>query len=252
MSRSPDLLARLDAIAASVAAHGDAQALIGLGSVGQDTARLDAWSDLDFFLIVDPGAKARYLDDLGWLAAAHPLAWSFRNTGDGHKALMADGVFCEFAVFEPAELADIPFAPGRLVWARAGVDPAIALPRRPLPRPTTDETWVVGEALSCLLVGLQRWHRGERLSALRLVQGHALDRLIELDALRSRPPAGDPFNGERRLEARQPALAAELPALAPGYDATPAAARAMLAALRRRGAVLNDAVVARIKALASG
>ena len=84
MSRSPDLLARLDAIAASVAAHGDAQALIGLGSVGQDTARLDAWSDLDFFLIVDPGAKARYLDDLGWLAAAHPLAWSFRNTGDGH------------------------------------------------------------------------------------------------------------------------------------------------------------------------
>ncbi|MCP5287085.1 MAG: hypothetical protein H6933_19530 [Burkholderiaceae bacterium] len=244
------LLARLDAIAASVAARGDAQALIGLGSVGQDTGRLDEWSDLDFFVIVDPGAKGRYLDDLGWLAAAHPLAWSFRNTGDGHKALMADGVFCEFAVFEPAELAAIPFAPGRLVWARPGVDPAIAVPRRALPRPTTDETWIVGEALSCLLVGLQRWHRGERLSALSFVQGHALDRLIELDALRHRSPVGDPFNGDRRLESRQPALAAELHTLAPGYDATPAAARAMLAALRRRGAVLDAAVVARIEALA--
>lgn len=242
-------LERLDAIAAALAARGDAQALIALGSVGAETARLDAWSDLDFFVVVDPGAKAAYVDRLDWLAAARPLAWSFRNTADGHKALMDDGIFCEFAVFEPQELAVIPFAPGRLAWAREGVDPAIALPRRALPRPTTDETWIVGEALSCLFVGLQRWHRGERLSAARFVQGHALDRLIELDALRARPPAGDPFNGERRLEARQPALAAELPALVPGYAATPAAARAMLAALRARGALLAPAMVARIEAL---
>lgn len=252
MTAPHTLLARLDAVGAVLASRGDALALIGLGSVGLDTARLDAWSDLDFFVVVAPGAKATYIDRLDWLAAAHPLAWSFRNTADGHKALMADGVFCEFAVFEPAELDVIPFAPGRLVWARDGVDPAIAAPRRPLPRPNTDETWIVGEALACLFVGLQRWHRGERLSAARFVQGHALDRLIELDALRSRPVGGDPFNGERRLEARQPALAAELPALVPGYAQTPQAARAMLAALRRRGAVLNEAIVARIEALAAG
>lgn len=248
---SPDLLlARLDAIAAALAATGQAQALIGLGSVGRETDRLDAWSDLDFFAVVDPGAKARYIDRLDWLAAAHPLAWHFRNTADGHKALMADGVFCEFAVFEPQELAAIPFAPGRLVWARPGTDPALAAPRRELPRRSTDETWIVGEALSCLLVGLQRWHRGERLSAARFVQGHALDRLIELDALRSHPVAGDPFAGERRLEARQPALAAELPDLVPGYAHTPAAARALLAALERRGALLDPAVTRLIRHLA--
>lgn len=248
---SPDLLlARLDAIGASLAATGSAQALIGLGSVGLETDRLDAWSDLDFFAIVDPGAKARFIDQLDWLAAAHPLAWHFRNTADGHKALMADGVFCEFAVFEPQELEGIPFAPGRLVWARPGTDPALAQPRRALPRRTTDETWIVGEALSCLFVGLQRWHRGEKLSAARFVQGHALDRLIELDALRAHPAGGDPFNGERRLEARQPALVAELPALVPGYADTPAAARAMLAALERRGALLDPAITARIRQLA--
>jgi hypothetical protein len=101
-----------------------------------------------------------------------------------------------------------------------------------------------------VLVGLQRWHRGERLSAARFVQGHALDRLIELDALRSHPVAGDPFNPERRLEARHPALADELPALVPGYAQTPQAALALLTALRRRGAQLNAAVVARIEALA--
>lgn len=82
------------------------------------------------------------------------------------------------------------------------------------------------------------------------MQGHALDRLTEREALRGPAAGGDPFDGERRLEARQPALAAELPALAPGYEATPAAALTMLAALQRRGAVLNEATTARIRTLA--
>jgi hypothetical protein len=246
------LLARLDAIGQSLAGRPDALALIGLGSVGlaSQHARLDAFSDLDFFAIVQPASKAMYIERLDWLAAVHPIAWHFRNTADGHKALMADGVFCEFAVFEPGELAAIPFAPGRLVWQRDGVDATIATPRQPLPRRNTDVTWIVGEALSCLLVGLGRFRRGEKLSALRFVQGHALDRLIELDALRSRAAVDDVFGGDRRLEARQPALAQELPALTPGYERTPQAALALLDALARRGAPLDAAVVARIRALA--
>ncbi len=244
------LLERLDAIGRALRDSGHALALIGLGSVGNDTARLDAWSDLDFFAIVEPGWVRRYLENLDWLAAAHPVAWSYRNTRDGHKALMADGVFCEFAVFEPQALADIPFAPGRVVWKRDDVDPSIAQPRRPLPGAApSDETYLVGEILGCLLVGLQRWRRGEKLSAARMVQGRAVDRLIELDALRRAPASGDPFNCERRLETRQPELGAELPLLVPGYSATPAAAEAMLEALSRRGALLNGAVVARIRAL---
>ncbi len=250
MTAAERLLARLDAVAASVAADGHVLALLGLGSVGLETGRIDEWSDLDFFVIVEPGHKARYLDRLDWLERAHPLAWHFRNTGDGHKALMADGLFCEFAVFEPAELAQIPFAPGRVVWRRADADPALATPRKPLPRPTTDETWIVGEAIANLLVGLGRWHRGEKLSAMRFVQGHALDRLVELDALRRRAAGGgDPFDGTRRLEMRQAALAAELPRLAPGYEHTPAAAAALLDAFAARGAQLNAAALARIRTL---
>lgn len=246
------LLARLDAIAYVLSQDPQALALLALGSVGRETERIDAWSDLDFFVVVAQGHKARYIDRLDWLSAAYPLAWHFRNTADGHKALMADGVFCEFAVFEPAELAGIPYAPGRLVWCRDGVDVSIATPRRAMPPPrTTDETWIVGEALSCVFVGLQRWHRGEKLSAARFVQGHALDRLIELDALRAHPTGGDPFNAERRLEFRQPALADELPQLVPGYERTPEAAIAVLQALRRRGALLNEAITSRIEALAA-
>jgi hypothetical protein len=250
---NPALLSRLDAIGTSLAARGHVLALIGLGSAGLEAERLDAWSDLDFFVIVEPGHKTACIERLDWLADAWPLAWHFRNTADGHKALMTDGVMCEFAVFEPHELDAIPFAPGRVVWKRAEVDAAIALPRKPLPSAQLpDETWLVGEVLSCLYAGLQRWHRGEKLSAARLVQTHALDRLIELDALRHRPAPGDPFNRERRLEVRQPTLADELPALVPGYEATPAAALAMLDALGRRGAIIDAAMSAAIRRLAGG
>jgi hypothetical protein len=252
MNASEQLLSRLQSVGHALRDSGHALALIGLGSVGLERERLDAWSDLDFFAVVEPGHKTRYVERLDWLAAAHPLVWHFRNTADGHKALMADGVFCEFAVFEPTELESIPFAPGLVVWKADGVDELIGSPRRPLPPAAPPkETWIVGEALSCLFVGLQRWHRGERLSAARFVQGHAVDRLIELDALRNGPqPGTDPFNRERRLEARSPQLAAELPALLPGYAHTPPAARALLAALDRRGAVLAPALVQRIEALA--
>ncbi|MGB5104659.1 MAG: hypothetical protein WBO04_15265 [Steroidobacteraceae bacterium] len=249
------LLARLDDIAAALRMSGHAQALIALGSVGLERQRLDRYSDLDFFVIVDPGSKAHYIDSLDWLAAAHPLAWHFRNTVDGHKALSRDGIFGEFAVFEPQELAAIPFAPGRIVWRRPDVDESIAIPRRPVPEARLpEEAWIVGEALGCLYVGLQRWHRGERLSAARMVQGHALDRLIELDALRlantPSPVSVDPFSRERRLEQRQPDLARELPELVPGYSHTPQAALAILAAMERRGASVNASMRERIRALA--
>lgn len=249
------LLARLDDIGAALHRSGHALALIGLGSVGLERNRLDRYSDLDFFVIVEPGHKARYIDGLDWLEAAHPVAWHFQNTVDGHKALFRDGVYCEFAVFEPQELDAIPFAPGRVVWRRPDVEESIAIPRRPAPDARLpDEAWIVGEALSCLYVGLQRWHRGERLSAARMVQGHALDRLIELDALRmanaTSPTSVDPFNRERRLEQRRPDFATELPELVPGYAFTPRAALAILAALERRGAALDPSMKGRICDLA--
>jgi hypothetical protein len=253
MAEVQTLIDRLAAIGHALRGSGHAQALIGLGSVGVEIDRLDAWSDLDFFVITQPGHKNRYLHNLDWLAAAHPLAWSFQNTADGHKALMADGVFCEFAVFEPDELANIPFAPGRVVWKAHGVADGIATPRKAVPAQTPPtEDWIVGEALSCLFIGLQRWHRGERLSAARFVQSHALDRLLELDALRhpAQQHGADPFNRDRRLEARSPQLQAELAQLVPGYLHTPQAALAMLAALGSRGATLNPRITELIVDLA--
>ena len=242
---------RLQSIGAALAARDDALALLALGSVGCETERMDEWSDLDFFVVVRDGAKAHYIDDLSWLAAAHPLVWHFQNTPDGHKALMADGLFCEFAVFEVRELTDIPYAPGRFVWRREEVPDSLATPRRPLPGPA-DERWLVGEALSNLLVGLQRHARGERLAAMRMVQVSALDRVLELLERGGGPPSAqrDPFNVDRRVELRLPAAAANLAGWAPGYEGTCAAALALLAAIEARASV-PEAVSLRIRALAA-
>jgi hypothetical protein len=244
------LLERLDAIGSALAARADALGLLGLGSVGVETERLDAQSDLDFFVIVRPGAKARYIGSLDWLAAARPLMWHFQNTVDGHKALMDDGVFCEFAVFEPQELDRIPFAPGRWVWRRDELDPGLAKPRVPLPAADLpDEDWLVGEALANLIVGLQRLARGETLAATRLIQVHAVDRLLQLAERGDAAARRDPFALERRIEQRHREMQRLLAHAIPGYGANPAAARAILAWLQMRFDVPTP-VAAHIEALA--
>jgi len=216
--------------------------------------RLDEHSDLDFFVVVEPGRKARFLDDLDWLRAIAPVAYSYRNTVDGHKLLYADGVFCEFAVFTPDELRRVPFAPGRIVWRRPGVGDEIAVPATPTSAvaPASSE-WLLGEALTNLYVGLSRFRRGERLAAARLIQVHAVDRVLELAARREpeRAARRDPFAPERRLEQRLPQVARELPAFLPGYERSPAAARAMLDYLEREFEI-DAAMAAAIRRLCDG
>jgi hypothetical protein len=244
------LLERLDAIGRALADRGDALGLLGLGSVGRETDRLDAHSDLDFFVIVRPGAKGRYIGSLDWLAAARPLMWHFQNTVDGHKALMDDGVFCEFAVFEPQELEHIPFAAGRWVWRRDELDPGLAEPRAPLPSAELPgDEWLVGEALSNLVVGLQRLARGETLAAMRLIQVYAVDRLLQLAERRSAAARRDPFALERRVEQRQASLRGPLAAWAQGYSASPASALAILDWLQAHCSV-PPTVAAHIRGLA--
>lgn len=231
------LLDRLDAIGQALASTPSALGLLGLGSVGVEWARLDAYSDLDFYVVVREGHKANYLQDLSWLATACPLAYTFQNTPDGFKFLYGDGLYGEFAVFEPAELASVSYAVGRWVWCAPDWNPDawLSAPRQPQPVTQTVDA-LVNEALTNLLVGLGRYRRGEKLSALRFVQGYAVDRIIELAAFleAAQPGFEDPFNRERRFEVRFPQTAAVLAACLPGYDATPAAARAILQFLSAR------------------
>jgi lincosamide nucleotidyltransferase len=233
------LLTRLDAIAASLRHQPDALALLALGSVGLETSRLDEHSDLDFFVIVAPGAKPKYLGSLSWLEQAHPVTFSFPNTPDGRKALFEDGIFAEYAVFEQRELQQIPYSSGRVVWQRGDATDIPAVSGTPLPPQTHSQEWQTNEALTNLLVGLRREARGERLSATRFIQTYAVDRVLALVALQRRAEPGDPdlFMPERRFERRFPSVADLLPGMMQGYEHNRASALYILAWLEEHATV---------------
>jgi lincosamide nucleotidyltransferase B/F len=245
------LLIRLDQIAQSLSRCEHALAIIGLGSAGLELERLDNHSDLDFFVIVEPGYKSQFIHELDWITSVAPTAYYFQNTADGYKLLYADGVFCEFAVFTLEELAEIPFAPGRMVWKRLEVEDQIAIPRRfSAPRLMQGVNWQVGEALTNLYIGLERWQRGEKLSAARFIQGYALDRVLELVEMVEPPRPGleDPFTRERRFEQRFPGVTRRLPEFVQGYDRSPESALAILKFLERHFPV-NPAIAQAVRAL---
>jgi lincosamide nucleotidyltransferase len=243
------LLDRLNAIGAALKDSGTALALLGLGSVGVETDRLDEYSDLDFFVIIKPGCKPHYLQSLDWLAAVHPLAYHFLNTDDGYKALFTDGIFCEFAIFEPQELARIPFANGRFIWKDDTFDESLCVP---LPKERREPTreWLLGEALTNLYVGMGRVHRGEVLSGTRFIQSYAVDRVLELTAYieTARGATEDPFARERRYERRYPQTAQYLPTFLQGYSRNAESALALLQFLEQHFEV-NPAISAAIRAL---
>ena len=223
-------LQRLDALARVVSEDPAALAVLGLGSAGVETERFDDHSDIDFFLVVaDGAAKARYLADLGWLDGfGGTVAYAFRNTGEGAKVLFEDGLFLEWAVFTPEELAAIPAVGARLVWGRGGFElPASAAP--PVPSDDTID-FHLGEALTNLFVGLHREQRGERLAATRFIQVYAVDHvlaLLRLDEETSRR-FPDPFEATRRVEDAESPRTPDWARLIPGYEHNVAAAAATL------------------------
>ncbi len=245
------LLKRLEDIGHSLAQSGHGLALIGLGSVGLELDRLDPYSDLDFFAIVEPGYKHAYLADLTWLSSLCPIAYCFANTNDGCKLLFADGIFCEFAVFEPEELQTIPFAPGRIVWKQPHISEHLGLPVfAPAAPPEHSREWLLGEALTNLYVGLSREQRGEQLSAMRFIQGYAVDRILELAEVMetAQIPSKDEFTLERRFEQRYPGIARALPACLQGYQRNRESALSILAFLEQHFQV-NEAMAAAIRQL---
>ncbi|MGE5377698.1 MAG: hypothetical protein ACM3XO_21770 [Bacteroidota bacterium] len=236
----PPLLTRLDEIGHSLEQSGHALALIGLGSVGLELDRLDAYSDLDFFAIVERGYKTTYINSLDWLSNVQPIAYSFQNTKDGYKLLFADGIFCEFAVFELDELVHIPFAAGRIVWKQLDMPDTLGQPASAPPAPSKPgRDWLLGEALTNLYVGLQRDRRGEKLSAMRFIQNNAVDRLLELTEFieTENESHRDPFAGERRFEQRFPGLAPAIATWMQGYERNRESALEILSFLEKHFAV---------------
>jgi hypothetical protein len=222
---------KLTEIGQSLANSPAALALLGLGSAGVERNRLDSYSDIDFFVIVQPGWKQHYLQKTEWLETKSGIDWIFQNTPDGFKIYWHDDVFGEMAVFEPSELAHIRFTPGVIVWSTPDFDVRVTEPKN---LPTKKDTGVLhlqNELLSNLFVGISRFRRGEKLSAWRFVQVYALNLAIEIEihlAQLEKDNQIDVFDMDRRIELNFPAASALAKEVLLGIAETPRATQILL------------------------
>lgn len=191
--------------------------VIGLVLAGSsaETSRRDEWSDHDFLVIVTDDAD-RYRNVLDWLPDHDQLAFSFRETAHGLKALYRDGLMLEFAVFTRDEFAGCALNHYRVAIDRAGIG-ALAgeIQQRSLSPRAVDRFQEFRNFVALVYIGTGRARRGERLSAGTMIRQWAVSHLLPLltDLLppddRRRLDALDPW---RRFETAAPALAADIDA----------------------------------------
>ena len=214
------LIERMNQIGDSVKKYEHALALLALGSIGTSRDRLDEYSDLDFFLIVEDQAKKHMIDDLSWLERVCPISFRHRNTVDGYKVLFSDGIYAEFAVFGRSEVKYITQAEARLIWKKDDYDePTLLIEKNTsLYQQKPNLEYLVNEALTNLYVGLNRALRGEKLSALRYIESYAIDNSIKFYLLKHQYKLDDPFSDTRRLEINHPELKPILDKMLQGYS----------------------------------
>lgn len=243
----------LDALVRGLSADPQVVGLVLAGS-SAETSRRDRWSDHDFLVITADGTPEGYRTDLSWLPqgerlpSGDTLAFWFRETPHGLKALYRSGLLLEFAVFDRAEFAACALNHYAVAIDRGGITElardvhartaarsaaeAASLPAEPLAQ--------LRALLSLVYIGTGRARRGERLSANVFVRDYAtahLLRLLRAVVLDDGPATAalDDLDPWRRFEQTAPALAAAIDgALAlPVDEAGPALLRVADAALRQ-------------------
>lgn len=191
--------------------------LVALGSMARQDYAPDRWSDHDFFVIVEAGAQEALRTDLKWLPRYEEVALYFRETAHGLKVVYTNGHLLEFAVFDPEELALARINRYRVLLDRAELEPklkAIAEATFEWSKASfEDDDKLFGMFLTNMLVGVGRYHRGEKISGHQFVKTHALSHLLTL--LKKYLPGAekavldnlDPF---RRFERAYPELGQEV------------------------------------------
>lgn len=218
------------------AADPDVLGLVAQGSMAEAPRPPDTFSDHDFFLIVRPDAAERFRTGHGWLPSPERIAFAFRETAHGVKALYDDGHLVEYAVFGPDELEVARTNAYRVLLDRERLERRLAAlaARTAAEAESSDPVWLTGQFLTALLVGVNRFRRGETVSAHACVRGAALGHLLRLIAAvvpPERPGQLDSLDPHRRVELAYPSLADELASSLTA--AVPAAASALLALAAR-------------------
>lgn len=215
---STDYDAFTQTLTRNLTANPNVLGLVAAGSMAAQGGLLpDVWSDHDFFVVAAPGTEPQLRADLSWLPQADAIVLSFAETEHGLKALYRHGHLLEFAVMDPATLAQARLNQYRLLLDRANLAPrlaqAAANTETAVSQNQPSDHSLLGQFLANLFVAAGRHARGERLSGRLFVQSHAMYHLLRLLARHLPAPERplldnlDPF---RRFERVFPAAGAAL------------------------------------------
>jgi len=185
-------------------------ALVGIGSLAQP-ARVDRWSDHDFWVITTAEGQAHFLTDLSWLPDHSAIVLALRPAPEYYTVLYKTGHIAEFAVFASTDLARGQLDRYRMLFDKNDITTQIQAiyARTQDKQHAADPARTIGHFVVTLCTGAARYARGERLSAHTYIFQYALDDLLTL--ITQHIPAqqsdlNDRFDPRRRFEQAYPDL----------------------------------------------
>lgn len=184
--------------------------LVALGSTADLERPPDEHSDHDLWIVTRSGEREAIRTRTDWLPDPERIVLRFRETEHGMKALYEDGHLVEYAVFSIDELDLARANVFRVLLDRADVTERVRrCAAATAGEPLADLEWLFGQALTHLVVGVERDARGEHLSGHRFVRERAVERIVALlDRLAPAPEGSrDNLDPYRRIERAHPAQA---------------------------------------------
>lgn len=188
-----------------LAATSKIEALIGFGSLA-NLDRFDDMSDLDFIVVPKKEFRKEVIENAAWIESIYPVVLKRRFTLDGYKVIFRDGVLCDFGILTVEEIRAIPHDTGRVIWSVSNFDQSVCEVNYACQyhvESCKEKEKLLELAVVDIYVGLLRLKRGEKLSATKVIQEEALEKV--LNALygshkNNSAVANDIFQIHRRIE----------------------------------------------------
>ncbi len=194
--------------------------VLGLVLVGStaDLARVDEWSDHDFYVVTKDGQAESMRQDLSWQPDHDSIVMRPRETAHGLKVVYEDASVLEFAVFDDHELDQAGANAYNVTLDRSNITERMAaIAQRSKPKGYDFDT-EFEVFLGQMLIGIGRARRGETLIAGQFIRSYCLNRALGFMRAWVKPLAGtepkeDNLDRFRRFEQQYPELGAEIEAI---------------------------------------
>jgi len=172
----------------------------------------DKFSDHDFFVITKSGAQSDFKNNFDWLPDYDNIIYHFQESEYAVKVLYKYGHIAEFVIVDMEELKDVPINNYRILMDKAGLEEQIHNLVEKTDQKSelmiSDER-LVGQIIFDLKIGIDRFLRGEKLSAFKKIKCLCIENLlilIQKNIKTNQKDTSDNLDPFRRVELQYPAF----------------------------------------------